>query len=518
MGRVWVFLVLAASCAGAFGAPGQSLAGKVVFDGEGFSTTGRYALENRTGFGLDAGAAYSGELLSGSLAVHAGNSGFHAMVGKGSLGNGEALKAKPYGAILSNSPRSFVQTGSTSPDKLIVSFGTPDVLFFASADDVVEGQTQTAGSSLSGLHTVLRLAGLEYALRAGNWAGAAALCASDIPSRPDSGGWHPSDRSIVEETALTAAMTGRIQFRFFEFGIWTAANAGYFETPGFSASAELAVKNGVSGAGGDPRRFSCAAKAFAFVASPGFRTFEGASPSYDCLVRISAAMKYGNVSCDLNTAGYSFSGMPAGSRLLNPATPCLDRALYRWRPDLVKAGLDLRAPGIDAGVDLSADRAGAKDASILLRYGRKARGSFLSEMKIGAKATFKRAGEGSDDEEPPDDDTETTDSDEEEIPETGLSGSDSPLKPRSAGMLLDMRWNLFLGKTGPSGGGVSLSVVDKNLNESLRLTASGLVWQNLAIGKAYAVLLKIKTPTGGYDLNGSSWASPVATVEFTIKK
>jgi len=355
------------------GVNSQDLAsGKVKLEGE----RARIDLGCSPRKGLSIGSSFAIaalEFMPENLRLQFESEALGAFFGSGELGNGSSLKSKPYGRIFPEAGTLWSPAGKLSGNSLLFGFKTENFAFVAEGEEKKQTEPPVGKSgpaSDADPDSAFRFAGFEY--RGGSGAASASFSGyiAELPGASSGGGWRPRIEPKTEGTLFGFAAASEACGGAFSLGAWAAASAGYSQVPGWAAAAELGFPGSLKHGGTPLKNCSFTTDIFAYAASPEYRSASGGIPLYDFLADISATARFRVLSFSARLAFYSlFRAKRSGdaARLLRHDTKPLERLLWAWRNDFLKAGVDIAFSRCTLAARLSLDGAGVREGSVALR-------------------------------------------------------------------------------------------------------------------------------------------------------
>lgn len=462
------------------------------------------------------------EFMPENLGLQLESEALQAFCGSGELRNGSSLKSKPYAHIFPEAGALWSPAGVLSGNSLLFGFKTGNFTFIAKGEEgkpaePADGEPGPAIEANPG--SAFRLAGFEYTGRSGAALASFSGYIAELPGVSSGGGWRPYADRKTEGTIFGLAAATEARGGAFGFGIWAAACDGYREAPGWACSAELGVPGNLKEGGTLQKNSSLAADLFAYAASPGYRSATGGIPLYDFLADISATARFRALAVSARAAFYSLSRAKGGSdatRLLRDEAKPLEKLLWIWRNDFLKAGVNIAFSHYALAARVSFDGAGVKESLVALRNEVPLDKPFSAVLATSADLAFSVDGA----EEAVGEEENESDDFEGKFSAPGPSGR--PMKRRlsfssfKGGFRLG--WDGW-GKVSSLGKGeVSLSISAKEKDNTHVFSASAGISQVFNIGGFTAISVAVKTPEKGYILWEVPSVLPSLTFGITIRR
>ena len=304
-----------------------------------------------------------------NLGLQLESEALQAFCGSGELRNGSSLKSKPYAHIFPEagalwSPAESVLSGNS----LLFGFKAGNFTFIAKGEEgkpaePADGEPGPAIEADPG--SAFRLAGFEYTGRSGAALASFSGYIAELPRVSSGGGWRPCADQKTEGTIFGLAAASEARGGAFGFGIWAAACAGYREAPGWACSAELGVPGNLKEGGTLQKNSSLAAKTYLLMRrAPGTDLRQGKFPCMTFWPIYRRQLRFRALAVSARAAFYSLSrakGASDATRLLRDEAKPLEKLLWIWRNDFLKAGMDIAFSRCALAVRVSLDGAGVKE-------------------------------------------------------------------------------------------------------------------------------------------------------------
>ena len=446
--------------------------------------------------------------MPGSLGLQYESEALKVFCGPGELKNGLSLRTKPYARVFPEAGTPWSQAGVLSGNSLLFGFKTGNFTFVAKGEEEKPGKQSGGGPGPTvdvDPASSFRFSGFEWAGRSDAARASFSGYIAGLPEASFGGSWRPYADPDTGGTIFGLAAASWARGGALGFGIWLAASAGYREEPGWACSAEMGFPENLENSGRPQTDSPFAAGLYAYAASPEYRSAMGEVPLYDFLADMSATFRFRALAVSARVASYSLSsakGAGEATRLLRDEAKPLERLLWVWRKDLLRAGLDIVFSRCALTARASLDGAGVERCSVALRnempFDRPFRAVLIASADLAFSADGAEEADGG-----------------EENEEDDFEGKFSA--PRLIGRParrelgfssfkggLSLSWESRGKVTSLGKGEVSLSVSAKEKDNSHVFSASAGISRAFNIGGLTSVSVAVKTPEKGYVL----WETP----------
>ena len=460
--------------------------------------------------------------MPGNFRLQFESEALDAYCGSGELGNGSSLKSKPYSRIFPEAGTLWSPAGALSGNSLLFGFKTGNFTFVAEGEEKKpaeppDGKSGPAIDAYPG--SAFRFAGFEYRGRSGAASASFSGYIAELPGASSGGGWRPRAEPKTEGTLFGLAAASEACGGVLSIGVWAAASAGYREVPGWAAAAELGFPGSLKHGGTHRKNCSFTTGIFAYAASSGYRSAAGGIPLYDFLADISATASFRVLALSARLALYSLSsakGSGDATRLLRHDAKPLERLLWAWRNDFLKAGVDIAFSRCTLAARLSLDGAGVREGSVALRNEVPLDKPFSAVLATRADLAFSADGA-----------EEAAGEEENEgdvfdgrfiLPWTSGRPTNRQLSFSSFKVACRLGWEGRAKASSLGKGEASLSVSVKEKDRRRVFSAAAGISQVFNIGGSVAISVGIKSPEKGYILWEVPSVLPSLTFGITIRR
>jgi hypothetical protein len=438
---------------------------------------------------------------------------YRVFVGMGEANDWFALRAKPDGGSFSSSGTLWSIGDGGESSSLLYCFGYGGLRFFAQAEPGADKQTGVRLEGGDAIDASFRRGGIEMAMESRLFCSAVSASISDRPAESSGEGWRPGNSYSPGATLFTLSSAVSLSADNNRAGIWASASAGYLESPGFAASFNGRATLSLGGSHPSPGNSMLSIDAFVFGSSPTYLTASGEAVLYDFVADGALSLKMNPCTFEMKFSVRSFpeGGNSSTGRLLQKeGVSALDRLLWHWKTDLIRANIELQFGVFVCSGQLSADAGTLRSGSVAFRCkldedagpGLKPGASVRLFWSRSSDALDEESGSGSREE-------------DSLLPwENAFGLGDFGL--RSIKIESSLKW----GAKKPNGwigrGSVGVAISARKTDSGFDFALACALSQKVHFTGKLETTLVLKSPKGGYSLDSLPVELPCVGLEFSI--